>query len=173
MKKRLFVDMDGTLAVFKKIDELETLYQKGYFLNLKQNENVVAAVRQIINSRIDIEVYILSAYLSDSKYALEEKNAWLDRYLPEIDHKHRIFPPCGVNKREYVKGGITPEDYLLDDYTKNLREWDPPGSAIKLLNGINHTKGTWQGEKIHYTTDSQSMAKMIIQIMSNEIELDY
>lgn len=29
-KKRLFVDMDGTLAVFRNVDTLETLYEKGY-----------------------------------------------------------------------------------------------------------------------------------------------
>ena len=35
MKNRLFVDMDGTLAVFKTVDTMETLYEKGYFKNLQ------------------------------------------------------------------------------------------------------------------------------------------
>ena len=84
-EKRLFVDMDGTLAVFKPVDELETLYEQGYFLNLQPQENVVEAIREIITKHPEIEVNILSAYLSDSEYALAEKNKWLDRYLPEID----------------------------------------------------------------------------------------
>ena len=33
-KPRLFVDMDGTLAVFNRIDKLETLYERGYFADL-------------------------------------------------------------------------------------------------------------------------------------------
>ena len=32
-KQRLFVDIDGTLAVFKPVDTLETLYEKGYLKN--------------------------------------------------------------------------------------------------------------------------------------------
>ena len=69
-KKRLFVDLDGTLAEFRKVDTLEKLYEKNYFLELKPHENVVAAIRNIKNNHPEIEVYILSAVLSDSKYAL-------------------------------------------------------------------------------------------------------
>lgn len=50
-KQRLFVDMDGTLAVFRKVDELETLYEKGYFLNLAPQKNVLAAVRELMLCR--------------------------------------------------------------------------------------------------------------------------
>lgn len=88
-KQRLFVDMDGTLAEFKPVDTLETLYEKDYFLNLKPNENVLGAIKQLI-AQNDIDVYILSAYLSDSHYALDEKNAWLDKYLPELPQEKEI-----------------------------------------------------------------------------------
>ena len=44
-KPRLFVDMDGTLAVFNRIDKLETLYERGYFADLTPQVNVVEAVR--------------------------------------------------------------------------------------------------------------------------------
>ena len=71
-KQRLFVDMDGTLAVFTPVDTLETLYEKGYFLYLMPQHNVVNAVRSIIMHNPEIEVFILSAYLSDSAYALQE-----------------------------------------------------------------------------------------------------
>ncbi|MFQ9404087.1 MAG: hypothetical protein ACLR1Z_09985, partial [Eubacterium sp.] len=56
-KQRLFVDMDGTLAEFKPVDTLETLYEKDYFLNLKPNENVLGAIKQLI-AQNDIDVYI-------------------------------------------------------------------------------------------------------------------
>lgn len=70
---RLFIDMDGTLAKFQTVDTLEKLYEKGYFYNLPPNENVVEAIRNIINNHPEKEVYILSAVLSDSKYAKAEK----------------------------------------------------------------------------------------------------
>lgn len=166
-KQRLFVDMDGTLAEFKPVDTLETLYEKDYFLNLKPNENVLGAIKQLI-AQNDIDVYILSAYLSDSHYALYEKNAWLDKYLPELPQEKRLFVPCGTDKSVVVPGRIKHDDYLLDDYTKNLSEWEPPARGIKLINGINHTNGTWQGDKIQFTHSPEEISNMISSVMKGE-----
>lgn len=166
-KPRLFVDIDGTLAVFKPVDTLETLYEKGYFLNLAPHENVVAAVKEIVTNHPEIEVNILSAYLTDSQYALQEKNEWLDRYLPEIDQTHRIFVPCGSDKKEGI-GGIRSDDFLLDDYTHNLNEWQPPARGIKLLNAINHTRGSWEHDRIRYDRTPTDLADGIISIMRDE-----
>lgn len=164
-RKRLFVDMDGTLAEFKQIDTLEQLYEKGYFENLQPQMAVVNAVKTIIRECPDIEVNILSAVLSDSAYALQEKNNWLDRYLPELDAAHRLFPPCGTDKKEVIKGGITPDDFLLDDYTLNLNAWEPPACGIKLLNGMNHTRGTWQKAMVEGQQSSDSLAEDIVNII--------
>ena len=163
-RQRLFVDMDGTLADFKSVDTLETLYEKDYFINLKPNENVLGAIKQLIADN-DFDVYILSAYLTDSRYALEEKNAWLDKYLPELPQEKRLFVPCGTDKSVAVPGLIRPDDYLLDDYTKNLSEWEPPAKGIKLINGINHTNGTWQGDKIQFTHAPEELSSMISDVM--------
>lgn len=166
-KQRLFVDIDGTLAVFKQVDTLETLYEKGYFLNLQPHENVVAAVKDIVINHPEIEVNILSAYLTDSKYALQEKNEWLDKYLPEIDQAHRVFVSCGSDKKEGI-GGIRSDDFLLDDYTQNLNDWEPPARGIKLLNGINHTRGTWEHDRIRYDRSPADLADGIVSVMRNE-----
>lgn len=166
--KRLFVDMDGTLAEFRQIDTLETLYEEGYFANLQPQMAVVEAVKIIIRECPDIEVNILSAVLTDSQYALQEKNDWLDRYLPEIDAAHRLFPPCGSDKKEYISDGITPDDFLLDDYTVNLNTWEPPARGIKLLNGINHTNGTWQRAMISWDRIPQTMAEELVRIIREQ-----
>lgn len=170
IKKRLFVDMDGTLAEFKQIDTLEQLYEKGYFENLQPQMEVVTAVKKIIKENPDIEVHILSAVLSDSPYALQEKNDWLDRYLPEIDAVHRLFPPCGSDKKEIIQGGITLNDFLLDDYTVNLNAWEPPARGIKLLNGINHTRGTWQRAMVEGRQTPVEMAQEIVCIIRQSEE---
>ena len=164
-KQRLFVDMDGTLAVFKPVDELETLYEQGYFLNLEPHENVVEAVGAIIANHPEVEVNILSAVLMDSEYALAEKNAWLDKYLPELDAAHRVFVPCGSDKKEGIPGGIRPDDFLLDDYTKNLNDWEPPARGIKLLNAINHTRGSWAHDRIRYDRAPTDLAEGIVSVM--------
>lgn len=158
--RRLFVDMDGVLAEFKTIDTLETLYEEGYFYNLEPQESVVNAV-WLLAHHPDIEVFILSSVLSDSQYALDEKQKWLDQHLPYIDQEHRIFLPCGEDKKLYIPDGIRSTDFLLDDYTHNLTLWEPPARGVKLLNGINHTKGTWQGRMVDMNMPDYELAAAI------------
>ena len=162
---RLFVDMDGTLAKYQPVDTMEVLFEEGYFRNLEPQQNVVAAVKKIIEKYPEVQVYIMSSVLTDSKYALKEKNEWLEQYLPEIDKEHRIFPPCGENKLDYVPGEISHTDYLLDDYTKNLKQWEPPARGIKLLNGINHTNETWKGSMLRYDKEPERLADDIVRVM--------
>lgn len=170
-KQRLFVDMDGTLAVFQRVDRLEALYEYGYFANLPPIENVIQAVKLIIKNHPEIDVHILSAYLTDSPYALIEKQQWLDQYLPEIDAAHRIFTPCGQDKKEFIPGGIRGSDFLLDDYTHNLCLWQPPARGIKLLNGINHTNGTWMYDCIRYDKSPAELAENIVGVMQGRLRI--
>ena len=145
---RLFVDMDGTLAQWMNVDQSE-IYKKGYFLNLPPHQEVVDAINRIKEDNF-IEVYILSCYLTDSRFAYNEKQKWVEKYLPGVQC---IFVPGGFNKADAVENftgkSVTESDILLDDYSKNLHEWKTAGgTAVKLLNGINHTKGTWKEEMI-------------------------
>jgi 5'(3')-deoxyribonucleotidase len=160
--------MDGTLAVFKPVDQLETLYEKGYFENLKPISTVLQAVKFIIKNNPEIEVNILSAYFIDSKYALDEKHKWLDQNLPEIPRERRVFLPCGADKKNYIPGGIRENDYLLDDYSVNLNLWEPPAKGIKLLNGINHTRGSWSNDRIRYDKSPSEIANNIVNIMKGQ-----
>lgn len=164
MGKNLYIDMDGTLAEFKPVDTLEKLYEEGYFFNLKPQISVVLAVKEIIKNSPDIEVFVMSSVLSDSRYALEEKNKWIDFYLPEIDTAHRIFPPCGEDKKIYIPDGSR-NNFLLDDYTKNLTLWEPPYVGIKLLNNINNTHGTWKGHRVEYDLPPDMLAEKIRKII--------
>lgn len=144
MDVRIFIDMDGTLAEWKNIKSNEELYQKGYYETLKPNKYILQEIKKLIEEGRDI--FILSSFLSDSNYALNEKNNWLDKYLPELPKDRRIFVPYGESKYKYIPNKITAFDYLIDDYTKNLLEWrSVGGTGVKFLNGINHLKGIWEG----------------------------
>ena len=161
-KRRVFFDMDGCLCEFKKVPTLELLYEQGYFANLTPHKNVMGALR-MLRSDPSLEVYVLSAYLSDSKYALDEKHQWLDNNISELDHDHRFFTPCGCAKSDAVPGGIREDDILIDDYSLNLHEWiTSGGKAIKLMNGINGTKGTWKGSSVSMYDDSEKIAQYIL-----------
>ncbi len=166
--RRLFVDMDGTLAVFNKAASPEELLREGYFRDLQPMQNVVDSIREIIQKHPEIEVNILSAVLPDSPYAVAEKNAWLDEHLPEVDSAHRFFPLCGTDKASAIPGGIRENDYLLDDYTHNLNQWWPPEHAIKLLNGINDTRGSWQHSRVDAASAPDKIAADIAAVIGGE-----
>lgn len=154
MKARLFVDMDGTLAVWKQAACFEDLLQPGYFRDLPPYQTVLDAAKILCNTKPELDVYALSAYMPENPYAVHEKNAWLDAYLPEIDSEHRIFVSCGSSKARAAANRLkTPcidsSFVLLDDYSVNLHEWKANrGSCIKLRNGINGNGGTWKGESV-------------------------
>ena len=142
MKKiKIFVDMDATLAEWKKTAKFEDLYKKDYFKTLKPHFNLIEALNELIKDE-KIEVYVLSAYLIDSKYALKEKNIWLDQYF-NIPKSNRLFLPCGENKNIYCDGKFS---LLIDDYNLNLNSWK--GTKIKFCNGINDVRGTFEGLRI-------------------------
>lgn len=144
MRRRIFVDMDGTLAKWHNVESEEVLLEKGYYENLEPNENLVNVIKELIKKGEDI--YILSSFLSNSNFALGEKKKWLAKYLPEIPFEKQIFVKYGDSKTSYIPGGINKNDCLIDDYTKNLLPWKEAGGiGIKFLNGINNTKGTWKG----------------------------
>lgn len=197
-RPRLFVDMDGTLAewrnikitfeeeedtspakIMEKLDEV--LYLPGYYKTLRPYTSVVSAVKNIIQKG-NIEVFTLSCVKEDKNGVSpkQDKDDWLDRYLPEIDKEHRIFVPDGKNKTEYIPGGLRHTDSLLDDYTKNLRDWDealdkigllPKGKAIKLLNDVNESKGTWQKTAVSYESSSEQIAADITDIIEKSLRI--
>lgn len=149
---RLFVDMDGTIAKFYYHKEcLEKMYEKGYFANLKPYP-IYKTIKQIAKRSASVEVFILSACI-ESPYCEQEKIAWLNKYLPEIDKDHRIMVKVGENKADYIPSDDGQDCYniLLDDYGKNLAEWvkaDSNNVAIKFLNGINNKSGKVYNHKI-------------------------
>lgn len=143
-KVNLFIDMDGVLAVYSKTTTTH-MHNEGFFYNRPPVSRVLSVIKDII-SKEDYDVYILSSVI-DSPYCVPEKERWLDEHLPEIKKENRIFVPYGTVKAEFVQGKVILENkvnVLLDDYTENLVDWKLPHPVpIKILNGINSTKGTW------------------------------
>lgn len=160
---RYFIDMDGTLCHWKTNASDEELMQQGFFLTMNPMERVIQAVRLLIQDGND--VYILSKYMTESFYALSEKNTWLDKYLPECDKEHRIFCPYNEPKFSLVPDGLRGDDILIDDYSPNLFEWEAHGGkALKIMNGLNGTKMTWQGAKIFGTDAPEKIKKDVLGI---------
>jgi len=159
---QFYFDMDGTVSEWRPTSTIEDLYSKGYFLSLKPYMEIVNAAQSLAFAGVD--VFILSCYLSDSKYALEEKNAWIDRHMPFVKKENRLFIPYGQSKTQYVQAlhKISLEDVLIDDFSVNLHEWAAVGGlGVKSMNEINGTKGTWQGIRITKKTATDILLGLI------------
>ena len=162
-KPRLMVDLDGVCAVFQDVP-IKELLKEGYYATLPPIEGVVAAVEEVARSG-KVDVYILSAYLRNSKYAKSEKMSWVAKHLPSVSAGNVILIPSGSRKADHVPGGVDGRTYLLDDFSKNLISWEEAGGKpIKMLNGINGTKGTFQGRKV--SAASATLASDILEAMA-------
>ena len=166
MQKKYFFDMDGTLAEWRGAASYEDLFKEGYFSTLNPYGNVLQAAKLL--TRKTSEVYVLSVYLPESRYALNEKDEWVSQYLPEIDEAHRLFVPQGVSKASFVKekvGEMSRDFILLDDYTVNLEQWhNDGGTAIKLRNGVNGNKGTWTGACITRYAQPEEITRFLLDV---------
>ena len=166
MKKiiNLFVDMDGTIAKFyHKKNYLEKMYEKGYFENLPEYA-MAKHINRLAEEYTSVNVYILSACI-ESEYCEQEKVAWLLEHMPNINPNNFIFTRVGEIKVDKAvekldNGCCGMINILLDDYTKNLEEWQVADNfiGIKFINGINDTTKTWQGAKVK--TFKQLMAQL-------------
>lgn len=172
--KRLFVDMDGTLARFHdEAQYLERMWEKDFFRDLKPFENMVKGLKEFMHRNPETEVFILSAAIDgEPPYCRKEKHAWLDKYLPEIDPEHRLFTKVGVSKSVYIPGGITADDVLLDDYNVGLECWvKDGGTAVKCVNNINH-KGLngplWEGTLLRNGDTPEQICKDLEGILKEQ-----
>jgi len=166
LRKKIFFDLDGTLAEFRYVDKKEELYTEGYFLELKPHENVVNAFKHLCDENAH-DIFILSAYLVDSKYAKHEKKEWVKKYISP-SFKNIILLPCGESKaaavETYMGEGVDGDCFLIDDYNLNLKQWESAagkGTAFKLINDCNDRNGSWQGVRI-YQNDCLEQIKAAI-----------
>lgn len=142
-KKRVFIDMDGVLAEYRPEATDADYEMAGYYLGLAPRPAMLDAVKYLLGTG-EADVFVLSSVIGGIRdTAVAEKNAWLDRYLPQIDMEHRVFPLCGTSKAAAL-GGVGRGDVLCDDYSHNLEDWHRAGgSAIKIINECNGRKGSF------------------------------
>lgn len=141
-KRRIFFDMDGTIVEWNDVPYYEKLYEEGYYRELKPTGNVIEAIHTLLENK-EYEVYILSKYLTDSKYAFDEKLKSIKKHILSMKIERCILVPNEANKSDYIPLGIRDTDLLIDDYTPNLTQWRKAGGfAVNYLNGLNHTRGS-------------------------------
>lgn len=144
--KKIFLDLDGTLANFNVENALQRFdNEKGFFANLQPYNNI-EIVNQLANNG---NLYIISA--SPNLDADNDKMTWISQYLFNIPNENILICRVGENKAKYIfdklKIKIDNTCFLLDDYTKNLQEWEQQGGiGIKRLTDVSDNKSKkWRG----------------------------
>lgn len=175
MNKRLFIDMDGTIARFHdEVNYLEQMYEKNFFLNLQPFNEAVEGLRLFIKQNPQVEVFVISSCIDgEPPYCRTEKERWLDLNLPEVNAEYRLFPKMGENKALYIPGGISATDVLYDDYNKNLEEWrEAGGISIKCKNNINHLGlhgKLWDGAIVENDIYPEAFAEQLASLVHQSI----
>ena len=160
--KKIFLDLDGTLVKFNVKNALKRFEtEKGFFANLLAYKGI-----EIINEMAKAgNVYIISA--SPNEQADIDKIEWICKYLPNINLLTNVLIcRCGDNKAEYLKSKglqIDKNSYLLDDYTKNLIEWESAGGVgIKRLTKVaDNSTGKWKGLAIRQLKELAGVVTLI------------
>lgn len=155
--------MDGTLNEWNfSLPSYEALYEKGYFRNRPMQEEVLKAVA-CLEALKEENVFILSAVLADSEYALFEKHAWLDEHLP-IPCRRRIFTICGEDKIGSVPAFNAETDVLIDDYGPNCKVWENAGGTyIKVAR--NEEDAEYEKGKHNYVIHPEMSCFEILKVM--------
>ena len=144
--KKIFLDLDGTLAKFNVKNALKRFdNEKGFFAKLGAYKNIEKINEMAKNGN----VYIISA--SPNEQADNDKMVWIKKYLSNVPIENIVLCRLGENKAKIIENKynikIDKNCMLLDDYTKNLIEWETVGGVgIKRLTSVSdNSRKLWKG----------------------------
>ena len=127
-----------------------------------------------LRARFGINGHMEYYELPDLKEIIERTSEIFDMTITpeaalELARRSRLFCPCDASKWDTVCKTVDPTDktfVLLDDYSPNLRQWEKDsrgaGVAIKVMNGINGTKGSWTGARFYNAGSPKELLAAII-----------
>lgn len=154
--KKIFLDLDGTLAKFNVPNALERFdKEEGFFSKLGAYKGIESINELAKNNNL----FVISA--SPNEQADKDKMIWIEKYLPNININNITICRIGENKAKIIQDKynitINEQCYLLDDYTKNLIEWENfGGTGIKRLTTVaDNSRKIWQGLVLKHLEELQ------------------
>lgn len=134
----VYFDLDGTCAKWYK-DGRGLIYPEQildpryhYYRNLEPHPFTIEMAKLLQGQGAD--VCIISAADISCVY---DKIKWVEENMPFIKLENIFFCPIGADKTAYIKHNAE-KSVLVDDYNKNLIEWQQAGGfSAKLVNTVN------------------------------------
>lgn len=169
-------DMDGVYADFYEEDNyLDRMWEDGFYYNLKPEHSPCKALEKIAQ-RGDVDIYLNTAGISEQCF--KEKQMWSKDWLPFV--KDMVYCDMSVGKKIskaeaaeiYLGRKLTKTDFLIDDFSQNLVDWEAHGgTGIKFRNRINGkgTNGTnYGGPQVFYSSSPDELEHQLLTIMGIE-----
>lgn len=161
----IYSDFDGCPSKFNKQATMEELVTPQYYRNTQPDMHYITMIKLLINA--GYEVRFLSKALSQE--IAEAKIAFLKDYGIDVPF---VAVPYDQDKAAYIKNdGLA---LLIDDFTPGLNDWEKYGDnfiGIKYYNGVNGSKGTWDGYSINSRMSANKMAHTVMAL-ANLIQED-
>lgn len=165
-KPKILFDVDGTLALWNPAATEEEIHDPNYYYYQKPDMAIINMVISLLNDPA-VEVGVISKVYNDQIAA--EKIKWLEKH--NLGSLSRIFVPYEERKEQYVSSDGKDLFVLIDDYSKNLFEWEAAGhTGIKYRTKVNGNNGTWTGPSISQTMTEAEMLSVIYAVIDNKIK---
>ncbi len=168
MKKIIWSDFDGCPSKFNKAATMEQLVTPIYYLESVPDMSYITMLKILLNAGYDVRM--LTKVLS--KDIAEAKRQFMLRYGVDIP---LVAVPYDEDKASYIEQEDA-MNILIDDFTPGLRDWEKYGDnfiGIKYFNGINGTKGTWNGYSINSRMTAKKMAYTVMALadLAQDVEV--
>ena len=167
--KNYYFDMDGVLAVYdreayKGSDPIWLRKNEHYFRSCNPDKKILALADRLYRhcQFSGDNLYILTSLPINGAIFNEQfhdKIQWLHKWTPYIDIENILISVTSKRDAvEYINNHqLTKNDILVDDYNKNLIDWDAAGgTAVKYCNGIN-SPDSFGGIKLFQDETVESM----------------
>lgn len=154
----IYSDFDGCPSIFNKNATMEELVTPQYYRNTRPDMTYITMIKELINA--GYEVRFLSKVLSPE--ITKAKIEFLKEYGIEVPF---IPVPYDKDKAAYIDQNKI--NVLIDDFTPGLKDWEKYGEnfiGIKYYNGVNGTKGTWDGYSINNRMTAKKMAFTVMAL---------
>ncbi len=174
--KNIFIDMDGVLTEYRTDCTPNDLKQKDYFLSLKPEENMLAALSMLIENAeaLDLHICVVTkVYPTAFKYSVSEKLQWRDQYMPYLFDSEFIMVDGEKQEKsqaieEILNMKIDENCILIDDYNHNLADWSAnSGTAVKFVNKINDRNKSFVGNRISYNMTPLDIYQTILRLVDS------